>query len=86
MDLDTKQIIAEKVRSMRMKVGLMTIFLLSITLTACQTEYEGEYVQWGENGNTDIERLENNHIPYKIEANKVFIPEDALSDAAACCS
>lgn len=71
---------------MRMKVGLMTIFLLSIMLTACQTEYKREYVQWGEDGNTDVERLENNNIPYKIEDNKVFIPEDALNDAVACCS
>ncbi|HFJ9319497.1 hypothetical protein CN324_29740 [Bacillus anthracis] len=72
-----------------MKKKLLLVFCLSILfiLSGCQKEYNGKYVQWGdtmESVNTD--KLERNNIPYKVEGNKVYIPEDAFDDAIVCCS
>ncbi|MRX73124.1 hypothetical protein GJU40_13325 [Bacillus lacus] len=65
-------------------ISMVTVLCLLI-LGGCQKTYQGEYVQWGE-GNTGTEKLEENSIPYKIEEDQVYIPEDALDDAVSCCS
>lgn len=66
-----------------------TDFCLAILfiLSACQKEYKGKYVKWGDTVETvDTERFERNNIPYKVEGNKVYVPEDAFDDAIVCCS
>ncbi|GAB6427802.1 MULTISPECIES: hypothetical protein [Bacillus] len=72
-----------------MKKNLILIFCLSILfiLSACQKEYKGKYVKWGDTVETvDTKRFERNNIPYKVEDNKVYVPEDAFDDAIVCCS
>ena len=67
----------------------MTILCLSIfmIISACQKEYDGKYIQWGDSEKTvDTNRLEENNIPYKIENGRVYVPEDAFDKAIFCCS
>jgi hypothetical protein len=45
------------------------------------------YVRWGDSVKTvDTKKLEEHDIPYKMEYNKVNIPEDAFEDAIYCSS
>jgi len=67
----------------------MTILCLSIfmIISACQKEYGGKYIQWGDSEKTvDTNRLEENNIPYKIKNGRVYVPEDAFDKAIFCCS
>lgn len=62
------------------------VFLLTI-LSACQKEYNGKYIEWGEQTTSNsTELLEENEIPYRIENEMIYIPEDAFDDAIFCCS
>lgn len=67
------------------KAGVFLITMTILFAAGCQKDYEGEYVEWGEE-NTDEERLEDNDIPYEIRDGQIYIPEDALNDAVICCS
>jgi flagellar biosynthesis/type III secretory pathway M-ring protein FliF/YscJ len=72
-----------------LKKILITILCISILMimSACQKEYDGEYIQWGDSEKTvDTNKLEENNIPYKIESGRVYIPEDAFDKAIYCCS
>ncbi|MGG3625102.1 hypothetical protein ABES25_16280 [Bacillus gobiensis] len=72
-----------------MKKVLMFFLCLAVVVTtsACQKKYTGEYEQWGDTTESvDIEQLEENDIPYKIENNKVYIPKDSYRDAIFCCA
>nr|WP_087974893.1 hypothetical protein [Oceanobacillus rekensis] len=65
----------------------MCCTLLFIFLSACQKEYSGEYIEWGEKTNSNAaELLEKNEIPYEIKDGIIYIPEDAFDDAIYCCS
>jgi len=67
-------------------ISLVSLFLL---LSACSKEYSGEYVIWGGEGNAavvDINKLEDNNIPYKIIDDTVYIPSDAIDKATYCCT
>lgn len=49
--------------------------------------YNGKLIQWGDTANTvDTAKLKRNNIPYEIKDDKVYIPEDAVSDATYCCT
>lgn len=65
------------------------IILLSLTciLSACQKNYKGEYVQWG-NSLTEENKncLKENQIPFKDKNGKTYIPEDAFDAAINSCS
>lgn len=61
--------------------------LLFTTLSACQKEYTGKYVEWGEKTNSNAtELLENNNIPYEIRDGIIYIPEDAFDKTIYCCA
>jgi len=50
--------------------------------------YTGEYIEFGEllsDSNTTT-KLEESDIPYKIENNIIYIPEDAFDKAIYCCT
>jgi len=67
--------------------NLFLCFVILLMLSACQNEYNGKLVQWGDTANTvDTAKLERNNIPYEIKDDKVYIPEDAISDATNCCT
>lgn len=54
---------------------------------ACQSEYKGEYIEWGEKTNSNAtELLEENGIPYKIKDGIIYIPEDAFDKSIMCCA
>ncbi|MGY0694975.1 hypothetical protein ACW2QC_19785 [Virgibacillus sp. FSP13] len=66
---------------------LFCCFSLLIMLSACQMGYSDEYIEWGEQTNSNTtELLEENEIPYKINNEMIYIPEDAFDDAIFCCS
>lgn len=56
-------------------------------ITACQREYKGEYIKWGEKTNSNAtELLKENGIPYKIKDGIIYIPEDAFDKSIMCCA
>ncbi|GAB3068561.1 hypothetical protein [Virgibacillus ainsalahensis] len=68
-------------------VLVLCCYLLFTTLSACQKEYSGEYIEWGEQTNSNAtELLEENNIPYEIRNGIIYIPEDAFDKAIYCCS
>lgn len=72
-----------------MKKNYMTALFISMLIitSACQKEYGGKYIQWGDSEETvDTNRLEVNNIPYKVKNGRVYIPEDAFDKAIYCCS
>lgn len=67
--------------------NLFLCFTALLVLSACQKEYNGKLIQWGDTANTvNIAKLKRNNIPYEIKADKIYIPEDAVSDATYCCT
>ncbi|MBD1221906.1 hypothetical protein GLV94_19470 [Virgibacillus halodenitrificans] len=73
-----------------MKKVLVLVLCCSLpfaTLFACQKEYTGEYIEWGEktDGNA-TELLADNNIPFEIKNGIIYIPEDAFDKAINCCS
>lgn len=59
-----------------------------LIVTACGNNEESEdYIRWGDSIHTiDIERLEINDIPYKVENNIVYVRSDKFDRAILCCS
>ncbi|MDH4421408.1 MULTISPECIES: hypothetical protein [Bacillus] len=48
---------------------------------------DGEFVQWGDSVHSvDTAVLKRNNIKYKIENDKVYIPEKSFDKAIYCCS
>ncbi|GAB6430309.1 hypothetical protein bcgnr5390_46420 [Bacillus luti] len=48
---------------------------------------EGEFVRWGDSVHSvDTAVLKRNNIQYKIENDKVYIPEKSFDKAIFCCS
>ncbi len=74
---------------MKNKLILTLILIVSVILilSYCQRNYSDNYVRWGDTiENVDLKKLERNNIPYKINNDKVFIPEDAVNKAVYCCT
>ncbi|UOQ85546.1 hypothetical protein [Gracilibacillus salinarum] len=74
---------------LKKQIILTILVSTALVLSACQSEkYQEEFVEWADTINSDllIERLEDNDIPYKIENDKILIPDDAKDDAVDCCS
>jgi len=71
-----------------MKKFYFMMLSLSILYASGYTKnYEGEYVRWGDTLDViDTDKLKENNIRFKVEDNKVFIPENAYDDAIMCCS
>jgi len=66
--------------------NLFFCFTALLVLSACQ-KYNGNLEQWGSTVDTvDTAKLKRNNIPYEIKDGKVYIPEDAFSDATLCCT
>ncbi|KFM95245.1 hypothetical protein D0U04_26425 [Bacillus clarus] len=66
--------------------NLFLCFTALLVLSACQ-KYNGKLIQWGNTANTvDTAKLKRNNIPYEIKNDKIYIPEDAVSDATYCCT
>ncbi|MCY8931595.1 hypothetical protein [Bacillus atrophaeus] len=69
-----------------MKKLLMLLLVLSI-ISACEKNYTGKYIQWGDTPTENNKKcLKDNHIPYKIENSKIYIPEDAFDKSINTCS
>lgn len=69
------------------KFYFMMLSLSILYASGCTKNYEGEYVRWGDTLDViDTDKLKENNIRFKVEDNKVFIPEDAYDDAIMCCS
>ena len=70
------------------RITLIALLVLCVFLNACSKDYKGEYIEWStQSDNTSLmERLEDNGIPFKVEGDTLFIPEDAINDAVNCCS
>ncbi|MGG2064927.1 MULTISPECIES: hypothetical protein [Bacillales] len=67
--------------------NLFFCFVILLMLVACQKEYSGKLVQWGDTANSvDTTKLKRNNIPYEIKDGKLYIPKDAVSDATYCCT
>jgi len=67
-------------------VLVLSCFFLFTTLSACQKEYSGEYIEWGERGSSNAtDLLEENNIPYEIRNGVIYIPENAFDKAIYCC-
>nr|WP_316250672.1 hypothetical protein [Bacillus toyonensis] len=65
---------------------LLLCFTALLVLPACQ-KYNGDLQQWGSTVDTvDTAKLKRNNILYEIRDGKVYIPEDAFSDATYCCT
>ncbi|MGE7882166.1 hypothetical protein [Bacillus sp. NPDC094077] len=48
---------------------------------------DGEFVRWGDSVHTvNTAVLKRNNIKYKIENDKVYIPEKSFDKAIWCCS
>ncbi|MES5895361.1 hypothetical protein [Bacillus cereus group sp. RP43] len=48
---------------------------------------DGEFVQWGDSVHSvDTAVLKRTNIKYKIENDKVYIPEKSFDKAIYCCS
>jgi flagellar biosynthesis/type III secretory pathway M-ring protein FliF/YscJ len=47
---------------------------------------ESMYVHWGEKTEIDIQRLTKNRIYFKVKDDNIYIPEDQLKNAVACCT
>jgi len=48
---------------------------------------DGKFVQWGDGVHSvDTAVLKRNNIKYKIENDKVYIPEKSFDKAIWCCS
>ncbi|QFK72371.1 hypothetical protein F7984_14535 [Pradoshia sp. D12] len=70
-----------------MKKIVLSLCLCSLLITACQKEYKGEYIKWGEKTNSNAtELLKKNGIPYKIKDGIIYIPEDAFDKSIYCCA
>lgn len=69
-------------------VLILCCFFLFTTLSACQKEYNGEYIEWGEKleDSNATELLEDHNIPYEIRDGMIYIPEDTFDKAIYCCS
>lgn len=68
-------------------ITIMVVVVIGI-IYSTQKEYTGEYVKFGEllsDSNTTT-RLEESSIPFKIEDNIIYIPEDAFDKAIYCCT
>ncbi|PFN26076.1 hypothetical protein [Bacillus cereus] len=63
--------------------NLFLCFTALLMLPACQ-KYNSKLEQWG--STVDTAKLKRNNIPYEIKDGKVYIPEDAFSDATYCCT
>ncbi|XZF77504.1 hypothetical protein ACSBO6_08135 [Bacillus sp. AL-1R] len=70
------------------KILILLLYVTNLLLvSACQNAYKGKYVRWGDSiKSVNVKKLKENNIPYKVKNNKVYIPEDAASDAVLCCS
>lgn len=63
-----------------------TLFIF-LSIVGCEKEYTGEYVEWGEETDSNTtELLKKNNIPYEIRNGIIYIPEDAFDKAIYCCS
>ena len=70
-----------------MKKIILILCFCFIFLTACQKDYKGEYIEWGEKTNSNAtELLKENGIPYKIKDGIIYIPEDAFDKSIMCCA
>lgn len=55
-------------------------------LSACQKEENRKYVHWGEITENDKKRLTENGIDFKVKNENLYIPEDQMKKAVACCT
>ncbi|KUP29555.1 hypothetical protein ACSQ7W_15525 [Bacillus halotolerans] len=66
---------------------MMIMLVITATLSACQPNYTGKYIVWGNTlSENNKECLKDNQIPYKKENGNVYIPEDAFDAAINTCS
>ncbi|ANC77256.1 hypothetical protein ABE65_010750 [Fictibacillus phosphorivorans] len=64
----------------------MILVICVIFMTACEQNENREYVHWGEKTEIDIQRLTNNRIDFKVKNDNIYIPEELLKNAVACCT
>jgi len=72
---------------LRKKYFLLLYLCILLLTAACQKEYTGEYIRWGEKTNSNAtELLKKNGIPYKVKDGFIYIPEDAFDKSIMCCA
>lgn len=66
---------------------IMLLLAITSILSACQPDYTGKYIEIGDTlTEYNKECFKENHIPYKYEKGKLYIPEDAFDAAIYTCS
>ena len=63
------------------------VFIVFVSFYFWDNRDDGEFVRWGDSVHSvDTEVLKRNDIKYKIENDKVYIPEKSFDKAILCCS
>lgn len=68
------------------KYSFISVLLLTMLVTACQSNEKREYISWGNESKSAIERLADHKIDYKVEDGIIYIPKDQMSKATSCCT
>ncbi|PFL20055.1 hypothetical protein COJ07_15415 [Bacillus cereus] len=65
----------------------LCILIVFVSLHFWDNGDDGKFVQWGDGVHSvDTAVLKRNNIKYKIENDKVYIPEKSFDKAIWCCS
>ncbi|HHT7236937.1 MULTISPECIES: hypothetical protein [Bacillus] len=65
----------------------LCILIVFVSLHFGDNGDDGEFVRWGDSVHSvDTKILKKNNIKYKIENDKVYIPEKSFDKAIMCCS
>ncbi|QUG83015.1 hypothetical protein [Bacillus nitratireducens] len=65
----------------------LCLLIVFVSLYFWDNGDDGEFVQWGDSVHSvDTAVLKRKNIKYKIENDKVYIPEKSLDKAIFCCS
>ncbi|HHB1438179.1 MULTISPECIES: hypothetical protein [Bacillus] len=61
--------------------------MIKVSLYLWDNRDDGEFVRWGDSVHSvDMAVLKRNDIKYKINNDKVYIPEKSFNKAIWCCS
>ncbi len=66
--------------------SVVILVICAAFMTACEQNESREYVHWGEKTENDIQRLTENRIDFKVKNNYIYISENQMKKAVACCT
>ncbi|CAM4055221.1 MULTISPECIES: hypothetical protein [Bacillus] len=74
-------------RKKKLFVLCLCLLIVFVSLYFWDNGDDGKFVQWGDSVHSvDTAILKRNNIKYKIENDKVYIPEKSFNEAIMCCS